>query len=272
MTTCYERAAEAANYIQSRIDIQPEVFIILGSGLGRFADTFSDATSIPYSEIPHLPKPTVEGHAGKLVIGRCGTVPVAVMAGRFHYYEGYSLEDVILPVRIAFLAGIRKMVVTNAAGGLNRDFLPGDLMLIEDHINLLGVNPLRGPNDKRFGPRFPDMTEIYDLKMRETALTEAATLGIDLKRGIYIAVPGPSYETPAEIRFLSNFGDAVGMSTVPETIAARHCGMRVLGISCISNLAAGIKDGVLDHQEVVDIGESVSKRFIELLRCVIPKL
>ncbi len=272
MTTCYERASEAANYILSRVDLKPEIFIILGSGLGRFADTLSDAVSIAYSEIPHLPRPTVEGHAGKLVIGRCGTVPVAVMAGRFHYYEGYSLEEVVLPIRIAFLAGIRKLVVTNAAGGLNRDFLPGDLMLIEDHINFLGVNPLRGPNDKRFGPRFPDMTEIYDTEMRATTLEGAASLGIELKRGIYIAVPGPSYETPAEIRFMSNFGDAVGMSTVPETITARHCGMRVLGISCISNLAAGIKDGVLDHQEVVYIGESVSKRFIDLLSHVVPKL
>ncbi|MCS6886336.1 MAG: purine-nucleoside phosphorylase [Acidobacteriota bacterium] len=268
----YEKAEAAAKYIKSRLDIHPKLLIILGSGLGKFADTLSDKVTINYSEIPHLPRTTVEGHAGKLVVGHCGSAAVAVMAGRFHYYEGYSLEEVVLPVRIAFLAGIQKMIITNAAGALNREFEPGDLMLIEDHVNLLGANPLRGPNDKRFGPRFPDMTEAYDQQMRSIALSKAEALGIRLRRGIYIAIPGPSYETPAEIRFLSNFGDAVGMSTVPEVIAARHCGIRVLGLSCISNMAAGINGGLLDHQDVVEVGESVSNKFIQLLSAIIPEL
>lgn len=272
MPSAYEKAAEAARMLKSRAPFDAEVFIVLGSGLGKFADSLEDAVSINYSDIPHLPKSTVEGHAGKLVLGRSSGVPVAVMAGRFHYYEGYDLEEVVMPIRIAGIAGIKKVVITNAAGALNKEFEPGDLMIIEDHINLLGVNPLRGANEKRFGPRFPDMTEVYNKAYREIVEQEAKLLGLNIQRGIYIAIQGPSYETPAEIRMLSQFGDAVGMSTVPEAIIARHMGMKVLGISCISNMAAGLKDGELTHQEVVEIGAKVSSSFVELLHKVVPRL
>ncbi|MEW6734069.1 MAG: purine-nucleoside phosphorylase [Acidobacteriota bacterium] len=273
MLTTYEKASQAAQLLKSLVPYQVETFVILGSGLGAFADSLEDAVSFPYSEVPHLPKSTVEGHAGKLVIGRCHGVPVSVMAGRFHYYEGYSLEDVTFPLRIAGLAGIKNLIITNAAGGLNTDFRPGDLMIIEDHINLLGSNPLRGLNDSRFGPRFPDMTEVYYRPFRELAEQEGNALGLRMWQGIYVAVPGPSYETPAEIRMLRKMGaDAVGMSTVPEAIVARHMDMKVLGISCISNLAAGIKDGVLTHQEVLDIGTTISKPFIDLLRRIVTKI
>ena len=273
MSSIYERAAEAAALLKSKAPMEAETLVVLGSGLGAFADCLDNAFSFSYSEIPYLPKSTVEGHSGKLVLGHCEGVPLAVMAGRFHYYEGYSLDDVVFPIRIAGLAGIKNIVVTNAAGGLNKDFQPGDLMIIEDHINMLGVNPLRGHNELRFGPRFPDMTEIYHRPFRDLAEQEGREMDLQMRRGVYVAVPGPSYETPAEIRMLRMMGaDAVGMSTVPEAIIARHMGMKVLGISCISNLAAGIKDGELTHQEVLDIGIKVSKKFIDLIRRLVKKM
>lgn len=273
MSSVYEKAAASAAFLKSKIALEVETFVVLGSGLGAFAECLEDAVTLKYSEIPNLPLSTVVGHAGKLVVGRCGGVPIGVMAGRFHYYEGYSMDEVVLPIRIAGLAGVKNIVITNAAGGLNPTFKPGDLMIIEDHINMLGANPLRGHNDERFGQRFPDMTEIYHKPFRELTDREGRAMGLRMARGVYVAVAGPSYETPAEIRMLCKFGaDAVGMSTVPEAIVARHMGMRVLGISCISNLAAGIKDGELDHQEVLDTTADVSKKFIDLLHRVVPQL
>src|SRR5262249_49455857 len=259
MSTLYDKAAEAAAMLKSNISFDVETFIVLGSGLGAFADGLEDAVSISYKDIPYLPQSTVEGHSGKLVVGKCEGVPVAVMAGRFHYYEGYSMQEVVFPIRIAGLAGVKKLVITNAAGAVNTDFRPGDLMILEDHINLIGNNPLRGQNDPRFGLRFPDMSEIYYRPYRDLAEHEGRAIGLQMWRGVYIAVSGPSYETPAEIRMLRALGaDAVGMSTIPEAITARQMGMKVLGISCISNMAAGIKEGELTHQEVLDIGANVS--------------
>ncbi len=206
MSNVYDKAAKAAALLKSKTPYEVETFIVLGSGLGAFADSLEDAVSFSYIEIPYLPQSTVEGHSGKLVVGRCDGAPVAVMAGRFHYYEGYSLEEVVFPIRIAGLAGIKNIVITNAAGGLNTNFRPGDLMIIEDHINMLGANPLRGLNEKRLGPRFPDMTEVYYSPFRDLAEREGRAMGLQMWRGIYVAVPGPSYETPAEIRMLRQFG------------------------------------------------------------------
>jgi purine-nucleoside phosphorylase len=273
MSSVYEKAANAAAMLKSRTPFEAETLVVLGSGLGAFADCLDNAVSFSYSEIPDLPQSTVEGHSGRLVVGRCEGVPIAVMAGRFHYYEGYTLEEVVFPIRIAGLAGIKNVIITNAAGGLNKDFHPGDLMIIEDHINMLGANPLRGRNDTRIGPRFPDMTEVYYRPYRDLAGQVGYEMDLQLRRGVYIAIPGPSYETPAEIRMLRQWGaDAVGMSTVPEAIVARHMGMKVLGISCISNLAAGIKEGELTHQEVLDIGVMVSKKFVELIKRIVVKM
>ncbi|HVF45699.1 MAG TPA: purine-nucleoside phosphorylase [Pyrinomonadaceae bacterium] len=271
--TLYERAEHAARFIRSRAPAEIRVALVLGSGLGAFADELEDAGAVPYSEIPGFARPTVEGHAGRLVVGRVGGVGVAAMQGRFHFYEGYALEDVTFPVRALALAGASSLVLTNAAGGLNNSFEQGSLVLISDHLNLMGTNPLLGPNDARFGARFPDMTEVYDREYQEAAVAEAHALGIELRRGIYAALSGPSYETPAEIRMLRLLGaDAVGMSTVPEAIVARQMGLRVLGISCITNMAAGMLDEPINHQEVIETGERVRETFAELLRRVIPKL
>jgi len=271
--TLYERAEHAARFIRSRAAEEVRVALVLGSGLGAFADELEAAEAIPYSEIPGFARPTVEGHAGRLVVGRVGGVGVAAMQGRFHFYEGYALEEVTFPVRVLALSGVKTLVLTNAAGGLNNSLKQGSLMLISDHLNLMGANPLRGPNDERFGPRFPDMTEVYDRAYQEIAIQEAHALEIELRRGVYAALSGPTYETPAEIRMLRALGaDAVGMSTVPEAIVARHSGLRVLGISCITNMAAGVLDRPIDHAEVMETGESVRETFSELLRRVIPKL
>ncbi|HVF68871.1 MAG TPA: purine-nucleoside phosphorylase [Pyrinomonadaceae bacterium] len=271
--TLYERAEHAARFIRSRASDEIRVALVLGSGLGAFADELEGAEAIPYSEIPGFARPTVEGHAGRLVLGRVGGVYVAAMQGRFHFYEGYALEEVTFPVRVFALAGASSLVLTNAAGGLNNSFEQGALVLISDHLNLMGTNPLLGPNDARFGPRFPDMTEVYDRGYQEAAVAEAHALGIELRRGIYAALSGPSYETPAEIRMLRLLGaDAVGMSTVPEAIVARQMGLRVLGISCITNMAAGMLDEPINHEEVIETGERVRETFAELLRRVIPKL
>jgi purine-nucleoside phosphorylase len=271
--TLYERAEHAARFLRSRTDLDVRVALVLGSGLGAFADELEDAAAVPYSEVPGFARPTVEGHAGRLVIGRVGGVAVAAMQGRFHFYEGYTLEEVTFPVRVLALLGAKNLVLTNAAGGLNNSYEQGSLVLISDHLNLMGTNPLLGPNDERFGPRFPDMTEVYDREYQEAAIAEAHEMGLELRRGVYAALTGPSYETPAEIRMLRLLGaDAVGMSTVPEAIVARQMGLRVLGFSCITNMAAGVLDKPINHEEVIETGERVRETFAGLLRRVIPKL
>jgi purine-nucleoside phosphorylase len=272
-TTLYERAEEAARMIRSRAPAEVSVAIVLGSGLGAFAEDLTDAVSIPYDEIPGFARSTVEGHAGKLVIGKAGEVTIAAMQGRFHFYEGYSLEDVTFPTRVLKLLGVRTLVLTNAAGTLNIEFTPGSLMIISDHLNLLGDNPLRGVNDPRFGPRFPDLSSVYSPELQSVVIDEANRMGLEVRRGIYAALAGPSYETPAEIHMLRSLGaDAVGMSTVPEAIVARHMNVRVVGISCITNLAAGVSDVPVDHSQVMATGERVREKFSELLQRIIPRL
>jgi purine-nucleoside phosphorylase len=271
--TLYERAEHAARFLRSRADLEVRAALVLGSGLGAFADQLEDAVPVPYEEIPGFARPTVEGHAGRLVLGRVGGVAVAAMQGRFHFYEGYTLEEVTFPVRVLGLLGAKSLVLTNAAGGLNNSYEQGALILISDHLNLMGTNPLLGRNDPRFGPRFPDMTEVYDREYQETAIAEAREMELELRRGVYAALSGPSYETPAEIRMLRLLGaDAVGMSTVPEAIVARQMGLRVLGLSCITNMAAGVLDKPINHEEVIETGERVRETFAGLLRRVIPKL
>jgi purine-nucleoside phosphorylase len=269
----YARAEHAARTIRARTALDPQIAVVLGSGLGAFADEFAEAARIPYTDIPGFAASTVAGHAGSLVIGKVGSVPVAAMQGRVHFYEGYSLEEVTFPIRTFKLLGIETLLLTNAAGGINVELSEGTLMIISDHLNLMGVNPLRGPNDERFGPRFPDMTEVYSRELQETVVEEANELGIEVRRGIYAALSGPSYETPAEIHMLRSFGvDAIGMSTVPEAIVARHMGMSVLGISCITNMAAGISDKPINHEEVMEIGNRVRAIFTLLLRRIIGRL
>ena len=271
--TLYERAEHAARLIRARAGEDVRVALVLGSGLGAFADELEGAHSIAYGEIPGFARPTVEGHAGRMVVGRVGAITVAAMQGRFHFYEGYTLEEVTFPVRVLGLLGAKSLVLTNAAGGLNNSYEQGALILISDHLNLMGTNPLLGRNDPRFGPRFPDMTEVYDREYQEAAIGEAREMGLELRRGVYAALSGPSYETPAEIRMLRLLGaDAVGMSTVPEAIVARQMGVRVLGLSCITNMAAGVLDKPINHEEVIETGERVRETFAELLRRVIPKL
>src|SRR6267378_8141217 len=255
-STLYERAQEAARLIRTRADVDVPVAIVLGSGLGAFAEELTEATVIPYHEIPGFAHATVAGHAGRLVIGKAGAVTVAAMQGRFHFYEGYSLEEVTFPIRVLKLLGVRTVVLTNAAGTLNVEFTPGSLMVISDHLNLLGDNPLRGENDERFGPRFPDMTNVYARSLQDIVIDQANAMGLEIRRGVYAALAGPSYETPAEIHMLRALGaDVVGMSTVPEAIVARHMDIDVVGISCITNLAAGVSDKPIDHSQVMAIGE-----------------
>lgn len=282
----YEKAAEAAAFIRSKYSGEIATAIVLGSGLGAFADELANVVKIPYEQIPGFARSTVEGHAGQLVLGEIEGVAVAVQQGRFHYYEGYDMEQVMLPVRAFGLLGIKNLILTNAAGSLNSDMLPGSLMLITDHLNCLGVNPLRGPNDKRFGPRFPDMSEVYDREFQQIANDEANAIAHErfekgrdeqlvdfMNRGVYCALSGPTYETPVEIRMYRLLGaDAVGMSTVPEAIAARHQGMRVLGISCITNLAAGMSDEPINHEEVMETGARVAEVFKELLRRIVLRI
>lgn len=282
----YENAVEAAEFIKSRYDKPIETALVLGSGLGAFADEVENAVSIPYAEIPHFALSTVEGHAGRLVLGEVEGVSVAVQNGRFHYYEGYEMEQVMFPMRTFGRLGVKNVVLTNAAGSVRTSMKPGTLMLIRDHINLMGVNPLRGKNDERFGVRFPDMTEVYSRKYQQIAHDEAQKMEIEriekgldkdrrqiLRRGVYCALSGPTYETPSEIRMMRLLGgDAVGMSTVPEAIAARHQGLNVIGISCITNMAAGMSDDIIHHEEVMEIGARVASTFKELLRRIITKL
>ena len=272
-STLYDRAQRAAQLVRSRIKQSPAVAIVLGSGLGAFADELGESSPIAYNEIPGFAQATVEGHAGRLVIGKAGDVTIAAMQGRFHFYEGYSLEQVTFPIRVLKLLGVETLILTNAAGSLNTEFVPGSLMIITDHINLLGGNPLIGPNDERFGPRFPDLSVTYDPNLQNMVVEEAKSIGLEMRRGVYAALSGPSYETPAEIHMVRTLGaDAVGMSTVPEAIVARHMDMRVIGISCITNLAAGVSDRPVDHSQVIATGEKVREQFSELLRRVVARL
>jgi purine-nucleoside phosphorylase len=282
----YEMAAEAADFIKSRYAKSITTAIVLGSGLGAFADEVTDAVAIPYEEIPHFARSTVEGHAGRLVLGEIAGEHVAVQQGRFHFYEGYSMEQVTLPMRVFGLLGIRTVVLTNAAGSLSTEMTPGSLMLISDHINCIGTNPLRGANDTRFGPRFPDMTVVYDHELQDVVVDAAAAIAKErfengkdervvdfLHRGVYCGLSGPTYETPAEIRMYRLLGaDALGMSTVPEAIVARHQQMRVVGISCITNFGAGMTDEAIDHDHVMQTGEGVAEIFRELLKRVIERI
>jgi purine-nucleoside phosphorylase len=262
-------ADAAAKFVLKRTKLRPKIALVLGSGLGAFADEFANALKIPYSKIPHFPQSTAIGHAGQLVIGEVGDTEVVGMQGRVHLYEGYSAKDVSFPVRVFSRMGVKAIVLTNAAGGIKQNFTQGRLVLISDHLNLQAVNPLCGPNDEHFGPRFPDMSAAYDREFRALTLAEGRRLGIHL----YAALAGPSYETPAEIRHLRSIGaDLVGMSTVPEVLAARHSGIRVLGISCVTNAAAGILDQPLDHNEVLETAERVKDQFMGLLRAVIPDI
>lgn len=268
---CYERAGAAAEFLRSRVKVEPRIALVLGSGLGSFADQLQNAVRIPYAEIPHFPRSTAEGHAGQLVIGSTQGVPVAAMQGRVHYYEGHPISDVVFPMRAFGRMGIRAAILTNAAGGVNLSYKPGSLVVVSDHINLQGVNPLVGENDPRFGLRFIDLSQTYDRALRKLTLEAGKRLGMVLYEGVYAANSGPSYETPAEIRYLRSIGaDLVGMSTVPEAIVARHMGIRVLAISCVTNMAAGILDQPLSHTEVLETGERVKGQFLALLEAVIP--
>jgi purine-nucleoside phosphorylase len=263
----FASAESAATFLLSQTPLRPKVGLVLGSGLGGFADELTDAMRISFTNIPFFPRSTAVGHAGQMVIGHAAGVPVAVMQGRVHLYEGYSAREVTFPMRVFDCMDIHSVILTNAAGGINLQYKQGALVVLTDHINLQGHNPLTGPNDDRFGPRFPDMSQSYCKPYREIALAAAERLGKVLYQGIYAAVLGPNYETPAEIRYLRTIGaDLVGMSTVPEVIAARHMGIKVLAISCVTNMAAGILDRVINHEEVLETGERVKGDFTALLR------
>ena len=261
---------EAVRSIQSTTALRPAIGLVLGSGLGAFARSLEKATAIPYGDIPRFPVSTAIGHSGELVVGHCQGVPVAVMSGRAHYYEGYTMQQVVFPVRVLGRMGVKTLILTNAAGSVNVNYKPGELMVLSDHINLMGSNPMIGPNDDELGQRFFDMSETYDPHLREIAEKACWKAGVTVRKGVYLALSGPSYETPAEIRMLRTLGaDAVGMSTVPEAIAARHMGIRVLGISCITNMAAGVIKKPLDHREVLEVGEKVAAALIDVLGRVV---
>ena len=273
MTDQFALADSAAQLIRARTPLRPEIGLILGSGLGAFADSLTDATRVPYTDIPAFPRSTAIGHAGQMVLGNAGNIPVAAMQGRAHLYEGYSAQEVTFPIRVFGRMGIRAVILTNAAGGINLGYSQGALVLIRDHINLQGSNPLVGPNDDRFGVRFPDMSQAYARDYRQIAREEAGKLRIPLHEGVYAGLLGPSYETPAEIEYLRRIGaDLVGMSTVAEVIAARHLDIKVLAISCVTNMAAGILDQSLSHAEVMETGERVKTIFEALLRAVLPRM
>jgi purine-nucleoside phosphorylase len=277
MTDLYTSADAAAQLILSRTSLRPKIALVLGSGLGAFADSLADPTRVPYSEIPVFPQSTATGHAGRMVIGNVvrsdGNIAVAAMQGRVHLYEGYTAQQITFPIRVFARMGIRDVILTNAAGGIDLSYSQGALVLIRDHINLQGTNPLVGFNDDRFGVRFPDMSRPYDERFRAIAREEAGKLNITLQEGVYAALLGPSYETPAEIEYLRRIGaDLVGMSTVAEVIAARHMGMKVLAISCVTNMAAGILDQPLSHAEVMETGERVRTTFESLLRAILPRI
>lgn len=265
-----ERIQEAAEFIKSKFPEKPDIGLILGSGLGAYADSFPEPVIIPYDKIPHFPQSTVVGHKGRLVFQRFEECSVVAMQGRFHYYEGYTMEQVTFPVRVMGMLGIQRLIITNASGGVNPEFKPGDLMLITDHINLMGLNPLRGPHYQEFGERFPDMSKAYNPEDSAVFEAVAEKLNIPLKKGVYVAMSGPSYETPAEIRMAQIMkADAVGMSTVPEAIAATQMGIRVSGVSCVTNMAAGLPGAKLSHEDVMETAERVRKQFIALIDGVI---
>ena len=267
------RAERAAKFILGKTRLRPRIALVLGSGLGDFADEFTNATEIPYAKIPNFPQSTAIGHAGRLVVGNVDDIPVAGMQGRVHLYEGYSAKEVAFPIRVFARMGIKAVILTNAAGGINRNYSQGCLVVIRDHVNFQGVNPLTGPNDEGFGLRFPDMTQSYDREFQRFVTEEGKNLALNIHNGVYLAVQGPSYETPAEIYSFRAIGaDLVGMSTVPEVIAARHSGIRVLGISCVTNMAAGTTDAPLNQEEVLETAARIKSQFIALLRAVIPRI
>lgn len=269
----FTRAESAATFILSQTKLRPQIGLVLGSGLGSFGDDLTGAVAIPYAQIPTFPRSTAIGHAGQLIVGKSGDIPVAVMQGRVHLYEGYPAAEVAFPTRVFSRMGVRALILTNAAGGINVEYGQGALVVVRDHVNLQGQNPLTGANDERLGPRFPDMSYTYSKRYREIALEEARRLSIPPREGVYAALAGPSYETPAEIHYLRTIGaDLVGMSTVPEAIAARHMGMEVLAISCVTNMAAGLLDKPLVHDEVLEVGRRVMGQFIALLRAVLPRI
>jgi len=269
----YSHAQSAAAFLLAQTRLRPRIGVVLGSGLGAFADDLLDAARIPYENIPFFPRSTAIGHAGQMVIGTTGGIPIAAMQGRVHLYEGYSAQEVAFPIRVFAGLGIRAVILTNAAGGINQEYQQGALVAISDHINLQGTNPLVGPNEERFGARFPDMTQAYSRIYQDMALQSARKIGKTLHQGIYAGLLGPSYETPAEIRYLRTIGaDLVGMSTIPEVVAARHMGLNVLAISCVTNMAAGILDQALNHQEVLETAERVKGDFIALLQAVISEI
>lgn len=269
----FTRPEQAAQFVLARTRLRPKIAVVLGSGLGAFADELEETARIPYQEIPFFPRSTAVGHAGVLAVGKCNSVPVAAMQGRVHMYEGYSAQEVAFPMRVLGRIGVKAAILTNAAGGINLEYKQGCLVLLSDHINLQGRNPLVGQNDERFGPRFPDMTRAHHKPFRQAALEEARRLGITCFEGVYAGLLGPNYETPAEIRFLRTIGaDVVGMSTVAEVIVARQMGIKVLAISCVTNMAAGILDQPINHEEVLETGERVKGQFIALLQAVIPHI
>lgn len=274
----FTRAESAAMVIRMQLSQKPHlgvpvIAIVLGSGLGAFAEELQDSVVIPYGDIPNFPRPTAVGHAGRMVIGKIGDLTIAAMQGRAHQYEGYSSREAAFPVRVFGRLGVKSLILTNAAGGINSAYAQGALVVLSDHINLQGSNPLNGPNDERFGPRFPGMSHAYSQSYRNLAQDAARELGIDLKEGVYAALSGPSYETPAEIRYLRVIGaDLVGMSTVPEVIVARHMGINILAISCVTNMAAGLSLGEVNHQEVLETGERVRGTFVALLSAILPRL
>jgi purine-nucleoside phosphorylase len=269
----FDRAEAAAKFIHQQTKLRPKIALVLGSGLGAFADEFTNATRIPYAKIPHYPRSTAIGHAGQLVLGTVEGVPVVGMQGRVHLYEGYSAPDVAFPIRTFARIGVKAVILTNAAGGINLSYSQGALVALRDHINLQAANPLIGPNDDRFGPRFPDMTRAYDPEFRRFVAEAGKKLNLNLHEGVYLALAGPNYETPAEIHALRSLGaDLVGMSTVPEVLAARHSGIRVLGISCVTNMAAGVTGATLTAEEVLETGARVQNDFIALLKAVIPRI
>jgi purine-nucleoside phosphorylase len=272
-STIYQNIREAVEMIQSRCSLKPEIGIVLGSGLGMVAELLDEAVVIPYGEIPHFHPTAIEGHIGQLLIGKLKGIPVAILQGRFHFYEGYAMEEVVFPCRTICALGVHTLILTNAAGGINTQFGAGDLMLIEDHLNLMGDNPLKGPNLSQLGPRFPDLSEAYSKACLEVMKSTAKELEMPIQKGIYGGLLGPTYETPAEVRMLRVLGaDAVGMSTVPETIAANHLGVQVVGISCITNLAAGLSPHKLSHLEVIEISKKGGEKLCRLLAAAIPRL
>jgi purine-nucleoside phosphorylase len=269
----FDEAREAATFVSRTVPDFPSVAVVLGSGLGGLADALDTRSTIPYAEIPHMPRPSVEGHAGLLHEGRLSGSPVALLQGRFHYYEGRSLDEVVFPVRLMRALGVRTLILTAATGGLRESLDPGDLVCLSDHLNLIGPNPLRGPNDDRLGPRFPDMTEVYSPRLRLLAKQESDRLRIPLSEGIYAAVSGPSFETPAEVRMLRALGaDVVGMSTVPEAIAARHSGLDVLAFALVTNPAAGMTGSAINHKDVLEAGRIAGASLAKLIAAVLPRI